>query len=51
MKVTGTAPTENEILNYYGRLLYDSEKFSTVMITSMTSSAEEGMSFSMELSL
>ncbi|MBN2099086.1 MAG: pilus assembly protein PilM [Dehalococcoidia bacterium] len=46
--VGGSAPTENEILRYYGRLLYDSGRFSTVIISNMTV-VEDGVSFKMEL--
>ena len=42
-------PTEDEVLKYYGRLLYDSGKFSTVMISNMGVD-EDGVNFSMELS-
>jgi hypothetical protein len=49
ISISGSAPTEDEILKYYGRLLYDSERFSTVLINSMTV-VEDGMNFSMELS-
>jgi len=49
IKVDGSANTEDEILKYYGRLLYDSGKFSKVIIESMTV-AEDGVSFGMVLS-
>ncbi len=48
-RISGSAPTEDEILKYYGRLLYDSGKFSKVMIVNM-SVDEDGVNFSMELS-
>ena len=48
IKVGGFAPSEDEILKYYGRLLYDSGRFSTVIINNMTAT-EGGMSFAMEL--
>lgn len=49
-RVSGYAPTEDQVLKYYGRLLYDSERFSTVMITSMDAADDGGVSFSMSLS-
>lgn len=49
MSISGSAATEDQILKYYGRLLYDSEKFSTVMITNISFN-EEGIGFSMVVS-
>jgi hypothetical protein len=49
IKIGGSAATEDQVLKYYGRLLYDSGKFSTVIISSMAIS-EDGVSFMMELS-
>jgi type IV pilus assembly protein PilM len=49
IRINGSAPTEDEILKYYGRLLYDSGRFSTVIISSMTVD-EDGVNFLMELS-
>ena len=47
--ISGSAATEEEILKYYGRLLYDSGRFSTVIISNITVT-EDGVNFSMELS-
>jgi len=47
--IGGSAATEEEILKYYGRLLYDSGRFSTVIISNITVT-EDGVNFSMELS-
>ncbi len=47
--ISGSAVTEEEILKYYGRLLYDSGRFSTVIISNITVT-EDGVNFSMELS-
>jgi type IV pilus assembly protein PilM len=49
IRVNGFAATQDEILNYYGRLLYDSGRFSTVMIDNMLVT-EDHVEFSMELS-
>ena len=49
IRIGGTAATEDAVLRYYGRLLYDSGEFSTVMINNI-SVIEDGVSFSMELS-
>jgi len=49
IKISGSAATEDAVLRYYGRLLYDSGEFSTVMIGKI-SVIEDGASFSMELS-
>jgi type IV pilus assembly protein PilM len=49
ISIGGSAATEEEILKYYGRLLYDSGRFSTVIITNITAT-EDGVNFSMELS-
>jgi len=49
IKISGSAATEEEILRYYGRLLYDSGRFATVIISNITVT-EDGVNFSMELS-
>jgi type IV pilus assembly protein PilM len=49
INIDGSAATEEEILKYYGRLLYDSGRFSTVTIGSITVS-DEGVQFTMVLS-
>ena len=49
ISIVGSAATEDEVLKYYGRLLYDSGKFSTVMITSIRV-AGDGVNFTMQLS-
>ena len=35
IRVGGSAATEEQVLRYYGRLLYDSGRFSTVIISSI----------------
>jgi type IV pilus assembly protein PilM len=50
LSVSGSAATEDQILKYYGRLLYDSGRFQTVMITSITTGEEADYQFTMELS-
>ncbi|HWR69467.1 MAG TPA: hypothetical protein VN415_00205, partial [Dehalococcoidia bacterium] len=49
IKISGSAATEEEILRYYGRLLYDSGRFATVIISNITVT-EDDVNFSMELS-
>ena len=49
INIDGVADTEDQILKYYGRLLYDSGRFQTVMITGITASPDGGYRFSMEL--
>ena len=49
INIAGSAATEEQVLKYYGRLLYDSGRFSTVMITSMTV-GDQSVEFSMVLS-
>ncbi len=49
IRVGGSAATEEQVLRYYGRLLYDSERFSTVIISSIDVD-EDGVSFMMLLS-
>jgi type IV pilus assembly protein PilM len=49
IEISGSAATEEQVLRYYGRLLYDSERFSKVIISSISIS-EDGVSFAMALS-
>jgi len=49
ISIAGTADTEDQVLKYYGKLLYESGRFSTVMIGSISVS-EDGVGFRMDLS-
>ena len=48
INISGSAATEEQVLKYYGRLLYDSGRFSTVMINTLTV-GDESVEFSMAL--